>query len=106
MVIVFWMRPISQSSLKAFWKAHPETADPLRAWRDAVRDAEWKSMNDVLSTFPKSEPLNAERVKFPIRHGSYRLIASIHFPSKAVWIKFIGTHTEYDRIDPFTVSEY
>ena len=63
-------------------------------------------MNDVLATFPRAVPLNGERVRFPILGGHYRLIAAIHFPSGVVWIKFLGTHAEYDRIDALTVDQW
>lgn len=63
-------------------------------------------MNDVVATFPKARPLNAERVRFPVLGGAYRLIVAMHFPSGVVWVKFIGTHAEYDRIDALTVDNY
>ncbi|MBW4092270.1 MAG: type II toxin-antitoxin system HigB family toxin [Proteobacteria bacterium] len=98
------MRVIKQATLRIFWDRHPETAQPLRAWYDAVSHADWHGMNDVRATFPKAVPLNAERVRFPVLGGNYRLIAAIHFPSRVVWIKFIGTHAAYDRIDALTVD--
>jgi len=63
-------------------------------------------MNDVLTTFPKAVPLNGERVRFPILGGNDRLIVAVHFPSRVVWIKFIGTHAEYDRIEALAVDRH
>ena len=100
------MRVIKQSTLRIFWLAHGETKAPLQAWHDLVSGATWTGMNDVLATFPKAVPLNGERVRFPILGGNYRLIAALHFPSRVVWIKFIGTHAEYDRVDALTVDRH
>jgi mRNA interferase HigB len=99
------MRVIKQATLRAFWQRHPGTQEPLRAWYNAVSHAVWRNMIDVRASFPKASPLNAERVRFPILGGNYRLIVAIHFPSQVVWIKFVGTHTEYDRIDALTVEQ-
>jgi mRNA interferase HigB len=100
------MRIIKQATLRAFWAVHPETREPLRAWYDEVSHTTWRSMQDVHTSFPKAVPLNGERVRFPIHGGDYRLIAAIHFPSRIVWIKFIGTHARYDRIDALTVDNF
>jgi mRNA interferase HigB len=100
------MRVIKQATLRDFWNRHPRTREPLRAWHNTVTHANWGSMTDVLNTFRKSVPLNADRVRFPILGGSYGLIAAIHFPSRVVWIKFIGTHADCDRIDALSVDQY
>ncbi len=61
-------------------------------------------MDDVQRAFPKAKVLNRERVRFEVAGGNYRLIAAFHFPSRAVYIKFIGTHADYDEIDPLTIN--
>jgi len=63
-------------------------------------------MNDVQTAMPKARVLNAERVRFEICGGNYRLIAAFFFPGRAAWIKFIGTHADYDRIDALTVDQF
>lgn len=100
------MRIIKQATLRTFWERHPETEAPLRAWYDAVSTTKWTTMNDVMAGFPRAVALNGERVRFPILGGNYRLITAIHFPSQVVWIKFLGTHAAYDRIDALTVDEW
>ncbi len=100
------VRIIKQATLRTFWQMHPETREPLRAWYDMVSCTTWRSMQDVLAVFPRAVPLNAERVRFPIHGGDYRLIVAIHFPSKIVWIKFMGTHADYDRIDALTIDAH
>ncbi len=63
-------------------------------------------MNDVQSRWPKAKVLNGERVRFAISGGDYRLIVAVYFPARIVWIKFIGSHAEYDKIDALTVSAF
>ena len=63
-------------------------------------------MNDVLANFPKAKILNGERIRFEICGGNYRLLAAFYFPARQVWIKFIGTHDEYDRIDALSVDKF
>ncbi len=61
-------------------------------------------MDDIQKTFPKAKVLNGERVRFEVAGGNYRLVAAFHFPAQATYIKFVGTHADYDRIDSLTVS--
>ena len=63
-------------------------------------------MNTVLGTFSKASPINAERCGFDICGGNYRLIVAFKFSARVAFIKFIGTHAEYDRVDAATVSEF
>lgn len=63
-------------------------------------------MNDLMRDFPKAKALNAERVRFEIAGGNYRLIVAVKFSAKIMFIKFIGTHAAYDRIDALTVAQY
>jgi mRNA interferase HigB len=63
-------------------------------------------MNDLMRDFPKAKALNAERVRFEIAGGNYRLVVAIKFTARIAFVKFIGTHAEYDRIDALTVAQY
>jgi len=63
-------------------------------------------MDDIQREFSRARVLNGERVRFEICGGNYRLIVSCFFPAKTVWVKFLGTHAEYDRIDAVTVEDY
>jgi len=97
---------IARKNLEAFWLRHPETEQPLRAWLMAARTRNWTSMNDVVGTYSKASPINAERCVFDICGGNYRLIVSFGFSSRIAFIKFIGTHARYDRVDAATVSDF
>lgn len=96
------MRIVAQSSLQDFWQTHPETETALRLWLAVARRATWQSMGEVQARWPKSKVLN--RVRFQIAGGDYRLICEIQFRAGICWIKFIGTHAQYDRIDALTVD--
>ena len=100
------MNVIARKNLEAFWKRHPETEQPLRAWLMAAKTHDWTSMNDVVATFSKASPINAERCVFDIRGGSFRLIVAFKFSAKIAFVKFIGTHAQYDRISAATVSQF
>jgi mRNA interferase HigB len=100
------MNVIARKNLEAFWRRHPETEQPLRAWLAAAKTANWTSMNTVLNTFSKASPITSERCVFDICGGNYRLIVAFKFSAKVAFIKFIGTHAQYDRVSAATVSDY
>ncbi|MFP1133093.1 type II toxin-antitoxin system HigB family toxin [Asticcacaulis sp. W401b] len=100
------MRIIARNKLVAYWTKHPSSQASLEHWYSIAAVAVWKSGNDVMASFPKAKVLNAERVRFEIQGGNYRLIVSFHYGLEAGWIKFIGTHAEYDRIDVTTVDQF
>ena len=100
------MNVIARKNLEAFWRRHPETEQPLRAWLAAVRTQNWTGMNAVLGTFSKASPITAERCVFDICGGNYRLIVAFKFSARVAFIKFIGTHAQYDRISAATVSGF
>lgn len=88
------MRLIAWSVLAAFCEVHPETRVPLLRWRTLIRAAHWKSMDDVRLAVPKVKVLNADRARFEIAGGNFRLIVSFDFSRQISFIKFIGTHAE------------
>lgn len=100
------MRIIARNTLVGYSQAHPETKPSLERWFELTKAAKWGSTNDVLATFPKATILNGERVKFEVSGGNYRMIVAFRFDHGIAWIKFLGTHTEYDRIDALTVSQF
>lgn len=100
------MRIIKRSSLTGFWHRHPETEQSLKAWFERTRTAQWQSPQDVLADFSTAKVINAERIRFKIHGNDYRLIVSFKFSAGIAWIKFIGTHAEYDRVDAATVEQF
>jgi len=100
------VRIISWNNLSAYAEEHPETKAPLRRWRDLIKAADWLSMDDVRQAVPNAVVLNAQRVRFEIAGGNYRLIVMIHFRRQVVFVNFIGTHAEYDSVDALTVSQF
>ncbi len=97
---------IARKNLDAYWRRHPETEPPLRAWLSAARTHDWTSMNDVLRTYSKASPITAERCVFDICGGNYRLIVAFKFSARVAFIKFIGTHAQYDRVTAATASNF
>jgi mRNA interferase HigB len=100
------VRVIARHALVNLWRRHRETEPPLRDWLSVVRRADWASMVDVKGVFPKASVINRERVVFDVLGGNYRLVVAIKFSARIVFIKFVGTHAEYDRIDAGTVSRF
>jgi mRNA interferase HigB len=98
------MRIIAWSVLSSFAERRPETKAPLLRWRTLVKAAKWNSMDDVRFAAPKAKILNGERARFEVAGGNFRMIVAFDFDRGIVFIKFIGTHAEYDRTDALTVS--
>ena len=97
------MRIVARKTLVAYAGRHPNTASSLAFWLRIAATARWRSMNDVTLSFRNCKVLNAERARFELG-GGHRLIVSFSFVGPACWIKFIGTHKEYDAVDALTVS--
>ena len=100
------MRVIARNTLVGFWLDHPETRVPLERWYQLVSATHWKSTDEVQKAIPKAKVLNGERVRFAVAGGDYRLVAAFDFRRQIVFVKFVGTHAEYDRIDALTVSQF
>lgn len=98
-----YVRIVKRSTLKNFARAHPDAREPLAAWMLEVRKARWRTPQEALAVFPKASILGPRRVKFNIHGGAYRLVVHFNFVAQAAFIRFIGTHEQYDRIDATTV---
>ena len=94
---------ISRSVLRAFAEAHPDAEAALNDWYDYVLAADWANGAAVRQSFNSADYVGNERFVFNIRGNRYRLIASIAFSVRTIYIKFIGTHQEYDAVDAPTV---
>ncbi len=89
--------------LSAFAKKHADARNSLAAWQDVAEKAGWKNKQDVLSDFPNAKMIKNNRARVEIKHNIYRLIVFINYDAQRVVVRFIGTHNEYDRIDPETI---
>ena len=93
------MRIIALSQLRAFWLRHPSAEMPLRSWyAEAVR-AEWKTPADIKAVFRNASFLADNRVVFNIKGNDFRLVVAVHYNRGMMFIRFVGTHREYDKID-------
>ena len=93
------MRVISRKMLREYWGQHPESEQPLLAWYREVEQAEWSSPAGVRERFPNASIVGDNRVVFRIRGNNYRIVVRIFYPAKLVYLRFVGTHSEYDRIN-------
>lgn len=95
------MTIIARSALRIFWERHAGAEIPLRVWYAQVKQARWRGPQDVKSMFGRNvDFVGDNRIIFDIGGNKYRLVAHVHYPLGRVLIKFVGTHSEYDRIDP------
>jgi mRNA interferase HigB len=98
------MQVIAVRTLRLFWEAHPQAEGPLRTWFAEVRRAEWRGPAEVKKQFgTKVDFVGDNRAIFDLGGNKYRLVVHVSYRFKRVLVKFVGTHAEYDRIDPETV---
>ena len=94
------MRIISVSTLKAFWERVQEAEQPLRSWIAVVKAVRWPDPPSVKKTFNSADILKDGRVVFDIGGNKYRVVAWINYVYAVVYIRFVGTHKDYDKINP------
>ena len=93
------MRIIALGTLREFWKRYPAAAIPLRSWYALASRAEWRSPADVKAAYRNASFIANNRVVFNIKGNDYRLVVAVHYNRRMMFIRFIGTHREYDGID-------
>ena len=98
------MRVLAKPILGAFWQLHPDSEHALKAWYDEAETATWNSPQDIKNQYAHASFVGGNRVVFNIRGNHYQLVAAVAYRFQAVYIKFIGTHAEYDKIDATTVE--
>lgn len=94
------MHIVSVKSLRAFWEIHPDAEQPLRAWYAIARRAQWRTPSDIKADYRHASFIANNRVVFNIKGNDYRLIVLAEYQKGRLFIRFVGTHAEYDRIDP------
>lgn len=92
-------RIFSKGTLRDFWEAYPDSEQYLKTWYETVKNAHWKSPNDVKLSYANASILKNGRIVFNIKGNSYRLVAKFNFEKQWVFVRFIGTHDTYDKID-------
>ena len=97
------VRIISRKTLRDFWEKHPDARQPLQAWYDDARHALWHSPADIKDTYRNASLLANNRVVFNIKGNDYRLIVAVQYAHGILYIRFVGTHREYDKVDAATI---
>ena len=94
---------ISRKALRDFWARHPNAEEPLRSWFDDARRASWRTPNEIKSAYRNASVVGNNRVVFNIKGNDYRLVVAINYTASIVYVRFVGTHARYDKIDVATV---
>ncbi len=97
------MRVISRRALRDFWESHADAEQPLRAWFREAKAADWKTPAEVKNRYPSASVLAKDRLVFNIKGNEYRLIVAARYDLGILFIRFVGTHGEYDQVDAETV---
>ena len=93
------MKIISKKILREFWEKHADSRQQLKSWYQETNNAKWKNTKEIKKVYPSASFLADNRVVFNIKGNTYRLIVRINYDYQMIWIRFIGTHAEYDKID-------
>ena len=97
------MRVIAKRTLREFWTTHRDSEQQLTTWYRETEKADWPNINELKKEYPSASILVDNRIVFNIKGNKYRLIVKFNFEFQICWIRFIGTHAEYDKIDAKTV---
>ncbi len=97
------MRIISKRTLRECWAKHALVEQPLKVWHQQVSQAAWRGPSDVKRDFPSASILPSKRVVFNIKGNHFRMIVRINYEFGLVWVRFVGTHEEYNNINANTI---
>lgn len=93
------MRVLSKKILREFWELYPDAENQIKSWYEETLKGDWTNPNFVKDEFPNSRLIANDRVIFNIKGNQYRLVVRVNYKYKMVYVRFIGTHEEYDKID-------
>ncbi len=93
------MRIISKKILREFWTKHDDCEQQLKSWFQETSNSSWRNPKEIKKEYPSASFLEGNRVVFNIKGNKYRLIVKINYDYQMLWIRFVGTHAEYDKID-------
>lgn len=97
------MRVISRKALRLFWESHADARQALQAWYADVKRAQWKSPTDIKKAYRNASIIANNRVVFTVKGNKYRVVVTVQYKFGIVFIRFVGTHQEYDQIDATTI---
>jgi mRNA interferase HigB len=93
------VRIIAISTLRQFWEIHTDAEEPIKAWYQEARAADWATPHEGKAMYRNASILGDNRIVFNIAGNKYRLIVKFNYPYRIGYVRFIGTHAEYDRIN-------
>ncbi len=93
------MRTIAKRTLREFWQRYPDAEEPLLAWYREVEAEDWDTPAKVKAKYRNASVVGDNRVVFNIKGNDYRLVVKINYRYRVVYVRFVGTHAEYDAID-------
>jgi len=93
------VRVIARRTLREFWLSHPDAEQPLRAWYSEACRASWRTPQEIKASFRSASIVGNSRVVFNIAGNKYGLVVAVAYRWQKMWIRFVGTHAEYDKVD-------
>lgn len=100
---VYPMHIVSKKKLKEFWDSHADAREPLQLWFTQARASKWKTPQDVKDFRADVSIISNNRLVFNIKGNAYRLVVKMSYKKGRAFIRFVGTHAEYDKIDAETI---
>ncbi len=97
------MRIVSRATLKEFWEQFSDVEQPLKAWYEEAKKADWSSPQDIKDKYRNASFVGNNRVVFNIHGNKYRLVVAINYKFSMCYIRFVGSHQDYDEIDAATI---
>lgn len=97
------MRVIALKTLRVFWERHPDARQALQAWYGDAKRASWKAPTDITNVYRSASVVSNNRIVFNIRGNQYRLVVAANYAHGVLYVRFIGSHQEYDKIDVSSV---
>ncbi len=97
------MRIIARKTLKEYYEKHTDAKGPLESWYHEAKAADWKTPQDIKNFYRSADILPGSRIIFNIKKNTYRLVVHIRYDIGIVFIRFVGTHAEYDKINAATI---
>lgn len=92
-------RIFSKGTLREFWSKHPDSEQYLKTWFDTAMNSGWRTPNEVKLTYTSASILKNGRIVFNIKGNTYRMVVKVNYEKQWLFIRFIGTHEEYNHID-------